>query len=67
MSIWQDFKITVGMADYAGCLKLPHGGQTVTEIAGVGNHIGFGMKGVGAAVGVGKELDFHGDAVSGSL
>ena len=51
----------------AGCLKLPHGGQAVTEIAGVGNHIGFGMKGVGAAVGVGKELDFHGDTVSGSL
>ena len=50
----------------AGCLKLPHGGQAVTEIAGVGNHIGFGMKGIGAAVGVGKELDFHGDAFSGS-
>ena len=55
------------MADYAGCLKLPHGGQAVAEIAGVGNHIGFGMKGVGAAVGVGKKLDFHGDMVSGSL
>ena len=51
----------------AGCLKLPHGGQAVAEIAGVGNHIGFGMKGVGAAVGVGKELDFHMDMVSGSL
>ena len=51
----------------AGCLKLPHGGQAVTEIAGVGNHIGFGMKGIGAAVGVGKKLDFHGDMVSGSL
>ena len=51
----------------AGCLKLPHGGQAVAEIAGVGNHIGFGMKGVGAAMGVGKELDFHGDVVSGSL
>ena len=50
----------------ADCLKLLHGGQTVTEIAGVGNHIGFGMKGIGAAVGVGKELDFHGDAFSGS-
>ena len=51
----------------AGCLKLPHGGQAVAEIAGVGNHIGFGMKGIGAAVGVGKELDFHIDMVSGSL
>ena len=50
----------------AGCLELPHGDQAVTEIAGVGNHIGFGMKGIGTAVGVGKELDFHGDAFSGS-
>ena len=57
----------MSIADYAGCLKLPHGGQTVAKIAGVGNHIGFGMKGIGAAVGVGKELDFHGDMVSGSL
>ena len=57
----------MSIADYAGCLKLPHGGQAVAEIAGVGNHIGFGMKGIGTAVGVGKKLDFHGDAVSGSL
>ena len=51
----------------AGCLELPHGGQAVTEIAGVGNHIGFGMKGIGAAVGVRKELYFHIDMVSGRL
>ena len=55
----------MGIADYAGCLELPHGGQAVTEIAGVGNHIGFGMKGIGAAVGVGKQLYFHIDMVSG--
>ena len=46
---------------------MPHGGQAVAEIAGVGNHIGFGMKGIVATVGVGKELDFHIDMVSGSL
>lgn len=58
----------IGLARFvAGCLKLPHGSQTVAEIAGMGNHIGFGMKGIGAAVGIGKELDFHVDTVSGSL
>lgn len=57
----------MGIADYAGCLQLPHGSQAVAEIAGVGNHIGFWMKGIGAAMGIGKELDFHIDMVSGSL
>ena len=37
----------MGIADYAGCLQLPHGSQAVAEIAGVGNHIGFWMKGIG--------------------